>query len=321
MFPFHRPSILSVELTELPERSFITRSTRLKCRWIFAIVMLGPLAVLAGSLLEHASNADTQPKPYQTQRGSLTVQRKEVDSNQPRDPVAPTQLVAVKTPPPQAQPRDENSTEQARIASESRPRPSTTTIAPTPEQAAPVSQEVEQLLTELAEGVGNGQKETDGENGPAYVLSSMESYQRLLKEARGVIIALNMKTELSFQLGSSLTPKQWKESPLTSWRNLPNYSKRVTPLPTADPAVAALRARFLSEHPDWEARQTRLMLAIPQSLDDTILQAQLAACDRHRIRPSSRVVTIGDLVPQPNGVTYVVRAVKDFSSRDRVAAR
>ncbi len=177
------------------------------------------------------------------------------------------------------------------------------------------------MLTELAEGVGNGQKETDGENGPAYVLSSMESYQRLLKEARGVIIALNMKTELSFQLGSSLTPKQWKESPLTSWRNLPNYSKRVTPLPTADPAVAALRARFLSEHPDWEARQTRLMLAIPQSLDDTILQAQLAACDRHRIRPSSRVVTIGDLVPQPNGVTYVVRAVKDFSSRDRVAAR
>lgn len=311
MLQSKRPTTFAkLTLPELPERGFITRETRCKVRWMSASLLLVTIPFLVGPMLALESTSTVETKPYQSQRGSLTVERPILAPAKPHEPVTPTQLVAVK-PPPQSKPRETDSAEQPQIASESKPAP-------------PISPAVELLLTELAEtweGLGNGPKEAEGQVGPAYVFASMDSYQRLMKEQRAVIIAFNVKTELRFQVGNSLSPRQWREALLNSWLDLPTYSKRVSLLPPSDLAVSALRARFLSEHPDWEARHTQLMLAIPQSLDDAILQAQLAACERHHIRPSSKIVTIGDLVPQSNGVTYVVRAVKDLSSRDRVAAR
>lgn len=317
-------SFTKLTLPELPERGFITRETRRKCRWGLASLLLVTIPLLIGPLLTVDATSDAEPKPYQVQRGSLIVSRPTPASEKTREPVTPTQPVAVKLPSPQSKARDDVSTKKELIANESVPTPQNVATASLPEQSQPVSQAVEQLLTELAEtweGIGNGQTEAEGQIAPAYVFASMSSYQRALKEHRAVIIAFNTKTELRFQLGSSLTSKSWKESPLNSWLDLPGYSKRVSLLPPSDPVVSALRARFLNEHPNWETRHTQLMLAVPAALDDAILQTQLAACQRSHIRPGSRVVTIGDLVPQSNGVAYVVRDVKDLSSRDRVAVR
>lgn len=307
-------SFTKLTLPELPERGYISRETRRKCRWGLASLLLVTILLLIGPLLAVKATSDVEPKPYQAQRGSLTVSRPTTVAEKPREPVTP----------PQSKPRDKVLANNEPIASDSAPTPANVANASVPEQSQPVSRAVEELLTDLAmtwEGIGNGQTEAEGQVAPAYVFASMSSYQRALKDHRAIIIAFNTKTELRLQLGSSLTSRSWKESPLNSWLDLPGYAKRVSLLPPSDPAVSALRTRFLNEHPNWDARHTQIMLAIPNSLDAAILEAQLAACERHHIRPGSKVVTIGDLVPQSNGVAYVVGAVKDLSSRDRVAAR
>ncbi len=316
---------------DLPDRGFISPETRRQFRLLAVGLMLA--TALLFPFLVWTPSPGTPSARHQSQAGSLTVQAESqpvADQLQPLDLIPPTTVVfdePLQHPQTSFEQLDETSQDSEPVISQTPAtpslRPAVTKAAASQSSATASDPIVENLLTEYVRdwpGLGNGPKDGDGEESPAYVFGSMDSYQRLLQE-RGVVIAFNRQTEVRFQLGTTLAPRQWKESYVKSWADLPRYSKRVSRLPTTHPLVSSLRARFLSEHPDWAAGDTMLMVAIPEVVDAAILQAQQAACKQQRIRPNSRVVTIGDLTVEAGEIRYVVRAVKDFSVGTGVAAR
>lgn len=326
----HSETPTGFPLPALPNRNFISRATQWQFRLVTALLVLPSAALLVLPLLSSGADAKPEPpKPQESQRGSLTVLSQPASKpEQPPESSPPTPVVTPKlaqTLPPQPDSTAETEPDSEPVVRRQPPEPPQVASTPANQELASVATDfaVETLLAEYArtwEGLGNGQTDADGESAPAYVFNSMSSYLRLLRE-RGVVIAFNRQTEVRLLLGSSLTPKQWKESNLKSWLDLPGYSKRVSLLPPTDPSVASLRTRFLREHPDWIASNTMLVVAIPETVDATIRQAQQFACDQHGIRPNARVVTIGDLASRASGLTYDVTAIKDLTPSNRTAAR